>query len=201
MSRTKPAPKVAFEENCRNFPGHPPLTTGTMRLAKIPLLAGLLGLLAMLSPLHAAAPESLHLSLTEATLNRERGRLLLTVRLQAADLEAALSARAGRKISAAEPGELAPLALEYVRENLRIAPARGNPARLEWAGHDVAEKQIFLFFEAPLIGGLEGTRIANTLLLDRLPDQVNSVELRDGAIKKTLVFSRDTTEHTVSTKP
>lgn len=172
-----------------------------MRTAKSPLLACLFVLASMLNPLRAESPAPLHLSLTEATYNRERGRLLLTVRVQTADLESVLSERAKQKIAAAKPDELAPLALEYVREKLRLTSPRGEVLRLEWAGHDVADKQLFLFFEAPLNSSLQGLRIANTLFLERLPDQINSVELRDGVIKQTLVFSRETTELTVSAKP
>jgi len=172
-----------------------------MRIARLPLLACFLILACVLTPLRSEPQAPLHLSLTEATLNRERGRLQLTVRVQTADLEAVLSERAKHKISASEPGELATLALEYVREQLRLTSPRGETLRLEWAGHDVAEKQLFLFFETPLNGSLQGLRIANTLLLERLPDQINSVDLRDGAVKQTLVFSREITELTVSAKP
>jgi len=173
----------------------------TMRTVRNTLLACLFIFASAFTSLRAVSPAPLHLSLTEATHNRERGRLLLTVRVQTADLEAVLSERAKHKITAAEPGELAPLALEYVRENLRLTSPKGEAVRLEWAGHDVADKQLFLFFEAPLNSSLQGLRIANTLLLERLPDQINSVELREGAIKQTLVFSRETTELTVSAKP
>lgn len=175
-----------------------------MRITRVPLLACLVifsSIGAVTTGLRAESPAALHLSLTEATHNRERGRLLLTVRVQTADLEAALSERAHHKITAAEPGELAPLALEYVREKFRLTSPRGETLRLEWAGHDATDKQLFLFFEAPLNTSLQGLRIANTLLLERLPDQINSVELHDGALKQTLVFSHETTELTVSAKP
>ena len=173
-----------------------------MRTTRLPFLVCLLTCIGILGSLRAESPASpLHLSLTEANYNRDRGRLVLTVRVQTTDLEAILSERAQRKITAADPAELAPLALAYVREKLRLTSAAGETLRLEWAGHDLTEKQLFLFFEAPLTGGLTGTRIANTLLLERFPDQINSIELRDGAVKKTLVFSRDTTELTISAKP
>jgi hypothetical protein len=172
-----------------------------MRTAKLPFLTCLIVLASVFNALRAESPAPLHLSLTEANHNRERGRLLLTVRVQTADLEAVLSERAKHKVTAAEPGELAPLALEYVREKLRLTSPKGEALRLEWAGHDVADKQLFLFFEAPLNSSLQGLRIANTLLLEHLPDQINSVELHEGAIKQTLVFSRETTELTVNAKP
>ncbi|MFT3782950.1 MAG: hypothetical protein QM790_13160 [Nibricoccus sp.] len=149
----------------------------------------------------AEQPKPLHFSLTEATYNRERGRLLVTVRVQTADLEAALSDRAQKKITVGEPGELAPLALEYVREKLLVTSARGEHLRLEWAGHDVTTTQLFLFFEAPLTGSVIGVRLSNSLLVERFPDQVNSVEISDGALKQTLVFSREKNESVVTAKP
>jgi hypothetical protein len=149
----------------------------------------------------SAATSPLHLSLTEANYDRARGRLALTVRVQTTDLEAALSDRAHRKISVADPGEFAPLAFDYVRETLHLKSPRGEALRLEWAGLDVTNTQVFLFFETPLTGGLQGTRISNTLLQERFTDQINSVELHDGALKQTLVFAHDTGEVAVNAKP
>ncbi len=151
--------------------------------------------------IEASKSVSLHLSLTEATLDRAKGRISLTVRVQTADFEAALSERAHRKITAADAGEFAPLALEYVRETLRLKTSRGEPVRLEWAGLDLTSTQVFLFFEAPLIGGLKGVRVTNTLLQERIADQINSVELHDGALKQTIVFAHGTGEVAVDLKP
>jgi hypothetical protein len=143
----------------------------------------------------------LHLSLTEANYDRARGRLSLTVRVQITDLETALSDRAHRKISATDPSELAPLALDYVRETLLLKSPRGEALRLEWAGLDETSTQVFLFFETPLTGGLQGARVSNRLLQEMLADQINSVELHDGALKQTIVFARDTGEVAVNATP
>jgi hypothetical protein len=167
------------------------------QLVRLCVLTGLL-----LGNLHAGSATSpLHLSLTEANYDHARGRLVLTVRLQTVDLEAALSERAHHKISAADPGELAPAALDYVRETLHLKAQHGEPLRLEWAGLDLTDTQVFLFFEASLTVGIQGLRITNTILQDRLSDQINSVELHDGALKQTIVFAHDTGEVAVSAKP
>ena len=147
----------------------------------------------------AASP--LHLSLTEASYDRAKGRIAFTVRVQIADIEAVLSERAHRKISASDPGELAPLALDYVRETLHLKSPRGEPLRLEWAGLDATSTQVFLFFETSLAGGIQGVRLTDTLLQERFADQINPVEVRDGALKQTIVFARDTGEITVTLKP
>jgi hypothetical protein len=160
-------------------------------------------LLASLSVVVRAAPEKspLHLSLTEANYDRAKGRLLLTVRVQKADFEAALSERTHRKITAADPGELAPAALDYVREKLHLKSTKGELLRLDWAGLDITETQIFLFFEAPLIGSLQDVRISHTLLQERFADQINSLEIHDGALKQTIVFAHDTGEAAVRLAP
>ena len=165
------------------------------------LLVGLL--ITSLSALVHAAPEKspLHLSLTEANYDRAKGRLLLTVRVQKADFEAALSERTQRKITAADPGELAPAALDYVREKLHLKSTKGGLLRLDWAGLDLTETQIFLFFEAPLIGSIQDLHISHTLLQERYADQINSLEIHDGALKQTIVFARDTGEATVRLAP
>jgi hypothetical protein len=142
----------------------------------------------------------LHLSLTEAIYDQGRSRLTLNIRVQTADLEAALSARANRKISANDPSELAPLALDYVRETFHLKNSHGEPLRLEWAGLDATSTQLFLFFESSLTGGTQGLRISNTMLREHFADQINSVELRDGVLKQTLVFAHDTGEMMVSAR-
>jgi hypothetical protein len=166
------------------------------------LLVGLIIAGLTTASLRAAAEKSpLHLSLTEANYDRTKGRLLLTVRVQKADFEAALSARTQRKLSAADPGELAPAALDYVRETLHLKSPKGEALRLEWAGLDITETQIFLFFEAALIGSAQDLRVTHTLLQERFTDQINSFEIHDGALKQTLVFARDTGEAKVQLKP
>ncbi len=151
---------------------------------------------------HATAADNvLHLSLTEADYDRSQGRIHLRVRLQTDALEAVLSERTQHKISIADLGELSPAALAYLREKLQFQSAKDQPLRLEWAGIDVTEKHIFLFFEAPLNGNIQGLRITNTILLERFPDQINSVELHDGALKQTLVFAHDTRQLTVRAAP
>jgi hypothetical protein len=148
-----------------------------------------------------AAASPLHLSVTEANYDRAQGRVAFTIRMQVADIESALSERAHRKISITDPGEFAPLALEYVRETLRLKSPRSEPLRLEWAGLDVTNTQVFLFFETSLTGGIQGARIVNTLLQERFPDQINSVQVRDGALKQTIVFAHDAGETAVDLKP
>lgn len=149
-----------------------------------------------------AGPDAkvLHYSLTEATPNFDRSRLLVTVRVQTTDFETVLSERAKKKVSVSDLSELAPLALGYVREKLSLSNAHGEELRLEWAGQDVTDSQLFLFFEAPLKGGLRGAHIRNSLFVESLPDQINSVEVHDGLLKKTLVFSRDNISQVVDDK-
>lgn len=164
------------------------------------LAAILLGFSASLS-IAETAPSPLHISLAELSHDREQGRLLLNLRVQSADLEAVLTAKAGKTITTAEPVELTPLALEYVRDKLHLKSPKGDPLRLEWAGFDLAGPQLFLFFEASLPGGLEGLQISNQLLLENNPGQINVVEIRSGATRQTLVFSREKTELIANTKP
>jgi hypothetical protein len=173
--------------------------TSHRRLNLIFSLCLLIGLL--LGTSRAETTKSpLHLSLTEAIYDQGRGRLTINIRVQTADLEATLSARANRTISANDPSELAPLALDYVRETFHLKNAKGEPLRLEWAGLDATSTQIFLFFESSLTGGTQGLRISNTMLHEHFADQINSVELHDGALKQTLVFGHDTGEMMVNAK-
>lgn len=148
----------------------------------------------------ATRAHPLKLSVTEATYNRDSGRLELAIRFFTDDLEAALSAVAGQPVSVAKPEEFSPLALDYLRTHFLVKSAKGEPQRLEWAGMDTTDTQVWIFCEFPLPGGLVGARLNVTLLHEAFADQINTVKLRDGAFKQTLIFGTGTGELVVKTK-
>lgn len=158
-------------------------------------------LFAALALATAAAAHPIHTSFAEADYNRATQRLEVALRVFADDFEAALSLRAGRKVSLEKTpaAELDTLMQACLAGQFLVRPADGAPAGLAWVGRELkdAQNELWLYFEFPLPGGVEGARFRHTVLCELFRDQLNSVRVRDGGRKVTLVFFPDPGEKTV----
>ena len=114
----------------------------------------------------------------------------------------ALSARAGKPIRAEKvpAAEFAALATAYLRDTLVLLDPQGTPARLEWIGRELkdAANEAWLFVQFIGPATIDGARLTVTLLRDQFPDQLNSVQLRDGERRLTLLFPPGETERSIS---
>ncbi len=152
--------------------------------------------LGLTAALHAHA---LKLSVTEATYNRDTGRLELAVRLFADDLEEALTKDTGRRVPVDKPELLTPAADAYLRKHFIVKSADGAPQQLVWSGVEVTATHVWLYADVPLPGGLIGATFSVTFMHELFPDQLNSLQLRDGESKQALIFVSGT--GTVTVKP
>lgn len=150
----------------------------------------------------AVRAHAVHTATVEMELNRDAGRVEVALRCFLDDLETALSARAGKPVRADRmpAAEFAPLAMAYLSEKFVLRDAQGKPARLEWIGRDLKdaanEAWLFVQFIGPTT--IDGARLTVTLLRDQFPDQLNSVQLRDGERRLTLLFPPGETERSIS---
>lgn len=147
---------------------------------------------ALLLAATAGRAHPIHASFAEADFNRDTGRLEVALRVFADDLEAALSARAGRPVSLERTpaAELDLLLRAYLASHFTVrAGDAPNPAQ-RWVGRELRdrENEVWLYFDLPLAAGPAGARLAHRLLTDQFADQVNSVRVRDGRREVTLVF-------------
>ncbi len=153
----------------------------------------------------SAVAHPIHRSIAEADYNQATHTLEVALRVYADDFEAALSARTKRKISLEKTpaAEIDALAHRYVEETFTIKTGDDAPTTLHWIGRKLkdAENELWLYFEVPLPGGVEGAKIRHAVLSDQFRDQLNSVLVRDGARKVTLVFLPTHTEKSVRFPP
>lgn len=151
---------------------------------------------------HRAAAHPLHSSLAEADYHRATQRLEVAVRVFADDFEHALTTRAGKKISLEKTpaAEIDALTQRYLQAAFTLKTRAGTtPAPLTWIGRELkdATNELWLYFEISLPGGIEGVRLKHALLADMFSDQLNSVRVRDGPRKTTLLFLPGQGEQTV----
>lgn len=147
-----------------------------------------------------ASAHPLKLSVTEATYNAESGRLELAIRFFADDFEEALSKDAGRRVPVDRPEALAPAADAYLRKHFLVRSADGQAQTLIWSGSEVTTTHVWLYCEAPLPGGTIGAELNVTFMQELFPDMLNSVQLKDGTMKQTLIFVRSTGPVTIRAK-
>jgi hypothetical protein len=158
--------------------------------------------LALLCPVSA---HPIHRSIAEADYNRTTEKLEIAVRVFADDFEAALSARAGRKISLEKtpPAEVDALARAYLVQHFTVKASEGAALPQEWRGRELkdGESELWLYFEVALPRGVEGAKLHHGVLSDQFRDQLNSVVVRDGPRKVTLFFLPNHGEKTVRFPP
>ena len=146
-----------------------------------------------------ARAHPIHTSLAEADFRPESGRLEIALRLFSDDAEAALSARAGKRVwlATTPAATLDPLLLALVRASFTVKPQAGAMPPLTLLGHELkdGDQHLWLYLVCSLPGGLDGAKISDRMLRELFSDQVNSIRLRDRSVtpvrQTTLVFADD----------
>jgi hypothetical protein len=136
-----------------------------------------------------AAAHKFHASLAEVELNGETGRLEISMRLFADDLERALERRAGKRVRLDATREVGPVVLEYLRDSFVVRDAEGDAVELAWVGMEARVDEVWVFVEAAAPRGVQGARIADRVFFELFSDQVNTVNVKSGAARTSLVFT------------
>lgn len=138
----------------------------------------------------AALAHPFHVSLAEAEYNAKDRMLEVALRVHPSDLEEALRRQAGRRIVLEKETESVPQIQNWLRQSLVFKSSSGKVAEIRWVGQEVSVQEAWLYFEVPLPQGLENVEITNRIFFDLLPDQVNTINIRDGQRKLTRHFTR-----------
>lgn len=176
-------------------PGCDSLPQPAAALRRVAAFAAFLAAL-FLAPFAAAHP--VHTSHADADFHPATHRLEISLRVIAGDLLAALQTEAGA--GAAElswektpPAELDRRIRAYVEPRFRFLDRDGRETALRWVGRDGdradGEQRVWLYLEVDLPGGLDGASVQHTLLFERVPEQRNTVRIRQGDRSITLSFS------------
>ena len=175
------------------------------RSLRIGSLFRLLCAVALLGASTLAHAHPIHRSLAEADYNRTTKKLEVAVQVFADDFEDALRTHAKQKISL----EMTPRAdferfvQSYLEDRFVLKSADGKKAPIEYLGRELREaaNELWLFFEMPFATELEGATLHHAVLSEHFRDQINSVALRDGDRKLTLVFLASHKEKRIRFRP
>ncbi|MCA9173864.1 MAG: hypothetical protein KDB14_05190 [Planctomycetales bacterium] len=132
-----------------------------------------------------------HEALAEAEWNRATGKLEVSLRLRPEDLEQALTRmlRSGH-VNLDSTADVDRHLLMYLKP--RFVIRKGDERMdLTWVGKEVDLRHVWIYFEVDLPHDPTACQVSFTMLMDLLPDQVNTLNLRDGEKRWSHRFSLD----------
>ena len=132
-----------------------------------------------------------HVSIAEAEFNPKNQHLEVALRVHPVDLERALRIRTKKRIDLDKTKNVDALISAYLNEVFQVKRADGKKAKIQWVGKEISLKWGWLYFEVPMKEGLEKARFSNRIFFELLPDQTNTILLRQGKSKSTLQFTRE----------
>ncbi|MDA0813081.1 MAG: hypothetical protein O3C21_11940 [Verrucomicrobia bacterium] len=138
-------------------------------------------LLAMLVMMGLATGHPNHDAIAEVDWNSETGSLEVELRVNAHELERAVSKLAGQALDLDEAGSLEHLK-KYVAAHVRCLDEDGKAVEMKWAGAEIRVRSAWLYFEFP-VGkrsdeAVAKCSIANTVFFEDYEDQTNTVAFR-----------------------
>jgi hypothetical protein len=159
-----------------------------------------------------AAAHPFHASIAEAEFNAKTNKIEVAMRLHPVDLEAVLRQIEGKPVDLDKTKNIDQLIVSYLAANFRIietgtafekaekveaatkSKADRKALKLHWVGKEIARKWAWVYFEFDIPSRRENYVIANTVFFDRLDDQVNTVNFRDGERRWSKHFTIERTE-------
>ena len=157
------------------------------RLALAALLAG---------PCTAAQAHRFHAGITELSFNQNSGSIEVVHTYMAHDVEALLAQLAGRQVELAGPQAEA-LLRNYVEQRFYLLGADGKRMALAWVGMTAGVDSVVVYQELPGTPLAQVARVHDEVLVDVLPRQVNTVNLRNKGQVRTLSFDAKTVERRI----
>ena len=146
--------------------------------------------------LACAAPawaHSFHAGIAEISFNERTGSTEVVHTSMSHDVEALLSNLYQRQFDMGEPEDQA-VFRQYLERQFWISGAQGR-LPLKWVGMSADTENITVYQEAPATPLAQASSIHNAVMSDFLADQINTVNIKEGASARTLSFDRAHPDH------
>ena len=135
-----------------------------------------------------------HESIAEAEWNHKTGKLEVAMRLRPEDLESALTRMLGssKRVNLDSTSDVDKHLQAYLQARFTLK-ADGAKRRqpFTWIGKEVDLRYAWVYFEITMPAkDAAKAALSSTVLMDLLPDQVNTIVLQDGKQQTSLQFSR-----------
>lgn len=129
-----------------------------------------------------------HAGITDISFNAHTGNTEVVHIFMAHDVEALLANLYQRQFDLSDPEDQAVLR-KYVEKQFWLADKAGRRLALNWVGLTVDTDSVTIYQEAPATPAEQIETIHATVLVDFLPDQVNTVNYTAGGSLRTFGFS------------
>lgn len=136
-----------------------------------------------------ASAHNFHMGMADISYNQRTGNTEIVHSYTGHDLAALLANLYGQQFDLGRADSEAPLR-RYVEKQFSIADANGKRLPLQWVGMKVDADSVVIFQEIPAVKLTKGSHIHNTLLIDFLPSQRNTVNVETDGSVKTLFFDQ-----------
>jgi hypothetical protein len=134
-----------------------------------------------------------HAGMVDISFNARTGNTELVHTYMAHDVEALLANLYGRQFDLSDP-EDQEVVRKYVEGRFWIAGQDKTKLNLRWVGMTADAEKITVFQEIEQTPLWKAGAIYDKILIDFIPDQVNTVNLNEGNAVRTLTFDRNNLE-------
>lgn len=148
---------------------------------------------------HLFAVHKFHASLTQIEFNAETGTAEVAMRLFIDDLENSLSKQVGVSIALDQDREMViEETLKYIKKVLLVKGPKSAAYEPTWVGMEYDVHVVWVYVEFPVPKNIQSLEVMNRVFFDQFQDQVNTVNLKSGKKKETLVFRFGDSSKTVN---
>ncbi len=136
-----------------------------------------------------ASAHTYHSSIAQVEYIAARRAVEVIVFLHTEDLERLFQEQHGRQANFEPAAEV--FVQRFLQKAFLIRDAQGRSVPQKWVGLELKVHFAVAYFELPAPQGPARWTLTNRIFLDRLPDQVNTVQIKlDGQPVRELVFHR-----------
>jgi hypothetical protein len=121
-------------------------------------------------------------------LNAASGNAELVLEVFTHDVELALGKK-NQKAIKIDDKEINSYLKDYLKENFILKNTEGKILDFTYVGSEVKGDEIQIYFEYPALKSFKGLVLTNSILSREFATQVNKVNLKNGEMKKSLVFT------------
>jgi hypothetical protein len=137
-----------------------------------------------------------HAGITDISFNARTGSTEIVHTYMAHDIEALLANQYQRQFDLTDPDDQDALR-KYVEQQFWLQAQDKRRLPVRWVGMTVDAQSVTIFQEAEKTRLSDAALLHNEVMIDFMPDQVNTVNVNEGGAVRTFIFQRSATEHTL----
>jgi len=141
----------------------------------------------------AASAHRFHAGIADVSFNARTGSTEIVHTYMAHDIDALLANLYGRQFDLTDPEDQDVLR-KYIEARFQVLGQDKSRLRVRWVGMTADAERVTVYQEIEQTPLWKAGTIRNEILVDFLPDQVNTVNLNEGNAVRTLSFDRNNPE-------